>query len=358
VRLQSWFPFNVFVCVNGREMLAARMRRNGMAFRQRDNCFSWVEDVERAQRYLEEQKALLWSLELTRLVNLTHPQLTTWPGLERPYFWSAEQTEWATDVMFRSQQLLKKLMPGFIDHAMKTLGSVDVMKFLSHHLNKDGRINGHFRGEVGTDLRGRAEGTRVRFSVGMNSVKFYDKQGSVLRVETTINDAKPFKSYRTSEQDPKGKKSWRRMRKGVADLPRRTEVSQSANERCLTALASVTLPTTSVTESVSRVSRRRVNDGRKVRGLNVWGEDQLLLETIGRGEYLVNGFRNRDLRADLGLSTSQMGYRLRLLRAHGVIRKVSGTHRYQITERGRELTAALTKTKEIPAHGKNREILP
>ena len=47
VRMQTWFPFSVFVCVNGREMLARRMSSEGIAFRQRDNCFSWVEDVAR-----------------------------------------------------------------------------------------------------------------------------------------------------------------------------------------------------------------------------------------------------------------------------------------------------------------------
>ena len=51
VRMQTWFPFNVFVCVNGREMLAGRMAREGMAFWQRDNCFSWVEDATRAQGF-------------------------------------------------------------------------------------------------------------------------------------------------------------------------------------------------------------------------------------------------------------------------------------------------------------------
>ena len=37
---------------------------------------------------------------------------------------------------------------------------------------------------------------------------------------------------------------------------------------------------------------------------------------------------------------------LRLLRAHGLINKISRTHRYQVTERGRLLTAALRATRD------------
>jgi hypothetical protein len=190
VRLQTWFPFNVFVCVNGREMLANRLSREGMAFRQRDNCFSWVEDVASAQRFLDEAVSMPWTAELTRVVDLSHPSWRSWPGLDRAYYWSAEQTEWATDVMFRSQKELSRLVPSWIEHSLTTLGCSDVMRFLGHHVNKTGAINGHYRGEVGTDVVGRPEGARVSFRVNRNGVKFYDKQGSVLRVETTINDTR------------------------------------------------------------------------------------------------------------------------------------------------------------------------
>ena len=59
----------------------------------------------------------------------------------------------------------------------------------------------------------RAEGTRVAFRVNGNQVKFYAKQGSVLRVETTINNPKDMQSYRASESDPEGPKKWRGMKK-------------------------------------------------------------------------------------------------------------------------------------------------
>jgi len=50
--------------------------------------------------------------------------------------------------------------------------------------------------------------------------------------------------------------------------------------------------------------------------------------------------------------------RLRMLRTHGVIRKVTGTHRYHLTNRGRELIAALAKTQEIQQVEDNRKTAP
>src|SRR5437016_10426310 len=39
VRVQTWFPFTVSVCLNGREWLARQMDRAGIGYEQRDNCF-------------------------------------------------------------------------------------------------------------------------------------------------------------------------------------------------------------------------------------------------------------------------------------------------------------------------------
>jgi hypothetical protein len=359
VRLQSWFPFNVFVCVNGRDMLAGELRRQGIAFRQRDNCFTWVQDLERAQQLLHEQVQQDWSAELTRLLTSSHPGWSQWPGMDRPHYWSAEQTEWATDVLFRSRAALSRLMPGLVQHALVGLGCRDVMRFLGRAVPQSGGVYGHFAGEVATDYVKRPEGVRVEFRLNRNKVKFYDKQGSVFRVETTIADARDLKSYRAKESDPDGAKSWRRMKKGVSDLPRRTQVSQRSNERCLEALAAAATERT-LGELTAQVSVRTKWQGRPARALNLLAADDLrLLHIVGRGEFVLNGFRNRDVRAawygeagqprELKQQSAAVTRQLRLLRAHGVIQKVARTHRYQVTAKGRALIAAVTAAHAAPA---------
>ena len=52
VRVQTWFPFTVDLCLNGRDRLARQMGQAGLAYRQRDNCFIWVQEAARAQALL------------------------------------------------------------------------------------------------------------------------------------------------------------------------------------------------------------------------------------------------------------------------------------------------------------------
>jgi hypothetical protein len=94
------------------------------------------------------------------------------------------------------------------------------------------------------------------------------------------------------------------------------------------------------------------NGRRKARALNpLTGHDGELLRTLAHGEYLINGFRNRDLRGklfgespDAKTRASQAAKITRLLaiaKAHGLILRVQKTHRYQLTALGRRVVTAL-----------------
>jgi len=362
-RTQSWLPFTVQVCMNGREWLARQLDDAGIGYLKKDNCFVDIADLPAAQRLFDEQLRTNWTALLDGLMRQSNPahdaMLGAWPV---PSYWSVEQSEWASDVMFRSAADLTALTPRLVRHGLEVCKCVDVLRFLgARRLAERGRI-GHFQGEVVTDFKQRPEGVRLRFSVNHNSLKIYDKQGSVLRVETTINDPHDLKVFRTKEGDTEGTPQWLPMRRGVADLHRRTEVSQKSNERCLDSLAAVaeTQPLGTLT---ARLSQPAQLAGRRVRALNpLASDDAALLETVGRGEFLLNGFRNRDVRAVLhpgatsALSATAaeterrrqaaaVTRRLRLLRAHGVIQKVAKTQRYMVTEYGRQAIAALAAAK-------------
>jgi hypothetical protein len=357
-RLQSWFPFTVQICLNGREWLSRQMDRAGLGYVRRDNCFVQLADVAATQRLMDEQLASDWPVLLDGLARRSNP------GLDEvlrahpvPYYWSADESEWASDVMFRSPQALAKLAPRLYRHGIETLRSGDVLAFLGRKVAADKKIHGNFQAEVMTDLKERAEGKRIKHAVNRNWIKMYDKQGSVLRVETVINEPRPFKVYRPKEGDEEGTKDWRYLRKGVADLHRRAEVSHKANERYLESLATVeeTTPLAELTASVCRPVRWH---GVRVRALNLLGaEDARLLEAVSRGEFLVNGVRNRDLRPllfeKLGSSAAErkrqaaaVTRKLRLLRAHGLVRKVPKSHRYQVTAQGRTLLTALAAARQ------------
>jgi len=142
----------------------------------------------------------------------------------------------------------------------------------------------------------------------------------------------------------------------VGELWRRAQVSAAANRRYLEALASVT-DKTPAGQASATVCRPVVRDGRRHRALNPWSEpDAALLAAVSRGEYTINGLRNRDLRRQLWPKVGNVQperqraaavtRQLRLLRAHGLLRKVSGTHRYVMTESGRKIITALLAARQ------------
>ena len=189
-----------------------------------------------------------------------------------------------------------------------------------------------------------------------NSIKVYDKGGSLLRIETTINNPDAFRSYRWSEAEPEGDKQWRRMRRGVADMHRRAEVSQAANDRYAEALAALDT-TTPLGQLAATVCRSVSKDGKRYRALQPFSaEDRALLEAISDGAYATGGFCNGDLASRLygGKSgdaavrsriASKVSYRLRILRGHGLIRKSPGRRRYHMTSKGRQIATALLQAQ-------------
>lgn len=354
-RIQTWLPFRIQICVNGREWLARGMDAAGLHYVQRDNCFTWLEQPEQAQRLMDQQLRSDWPVllsEIARSLNPLHERM--FAAFPMEYYWSTYQSEWATDIMFGKAAALAHLYPRLVQHGLTSFLSPDVMRFLGRKTPSGGGLPPRLEAEVVSDVKRRPEGVRIKHRVGDNSVKMYDKQGSVLRVETTINDVEQYKTFRAPENRPDAEPSWQRMRKGVADLHRRAEVSQAANDRYLQALASVE-DTTSLGELAARLCRPVRYQGRRVRAINPHApDDTALLEAISRGEFTLNGLRNRDLRALLfpkpprtqleqKRQAAVVSRKLHLLRAHRLIRKVPHTHRYHLTKAGRiTLTALIT----------------
>jgi hypothetical protein len=351
VRLQSWFPFAVQICINGREWLGRRLVAERMAHQRYDNCFPWVADVARAQQFLDDQLTTNWHQvldEVLRLVNPLHEEIfATWP---MEYYWTAYQTEWATDVMFSDAAALASLYPVLARHALLHFQSPDLMRFLGR------KLHGNFAGALGADYKHRAEGLRVKHWANGNSLKMYNKANGLLRIETTLGNPSDFLVLRPRNNEPDGKLAWRPIRKSVADLYRRAQISQRANERYLDALAAVddSTPLATVFDQVAQPTTWR---DRRVRALRIGDPaDVALLAAISRGEFVTAGFRNRDIRALLHPQVTddpttprrlaaRVGRQLRLLRAHGLIHKVPKTHRYRLTTKGQTLTAALTAAR-------------
>ncbi|MCU0690025.1 MAG: hypothetical protein MUF54_01355 [Polyangiaceae bacterium] len=58
---------------------------------------------------------------------------------DRPadYYWTAHQSEWATDIEFRDPKRLQAVHLDLVRHGMLCLTNPDIMRFLGHRLNND-----------------------------------------------------------------------------------------------------------------------------------------------------------------------------------------------------------------------------
>jgi hypothetical protein len=355
VRLQTWLPFDQFICINGREWLGRSLDAAGIDYLRKENCFLRLANVNRAQRMLDQQVSFNWRPALDQLADAMVPNLQqVLAPCSMPYYWTIAESEWATDFMFDRTRHLAQLYPSLLQHGMSSFGSKDIMRFLGQKVPLHGNAFPGQRCQIISDLRGRPEGMRIKHRMGSNSVKMYNKQGSVLRIETTLNDVTELKSPR---RRPDGSVKWMQMRKGIADARQRAHVSQTANQRYIDAIATVATPITlaSVTlQLCSAVTWKR----QRVRGLNpLQGSDAQLLEAVSKGEFLLHGLRNRDLQAvffpqvtddpkEKRRRSAQISRKIRILRAHGLLNKLPNTHRYVVSEKGRRVITALITVRQ------------
>jgi hypothetical protein len=58
VKLQTWFPLQIQVYVNGHEWLARKLLVNRVSYRKRETAFLWIEDMARAQAFSDRFASL------------------------------------------------------------------------------------------------------------------------------------------------------------------------------------------------------------------------------------------------------------------------------------------------------------
>jgi len=258
-------------------------------------------------------------------------------------------------VVFRRAATLRRLYPRLVHHGLTALGSTDVLRFLGRRIPASGEVPKHFQGEVLSELKQREEGVRIKHTVNGNSVKLYDKAftavGSVLRAEATLQNTDDLRVYRPREGIRKG--CW--LGGGCdAGLP-----------ICIAERRFRSKPQSATWMPWPKSMRTRPWRN----WLGVWaapeveGTQRAGFAPLGRGSSLVAAVSEgslpsrdsatatcKEFSSPKHLPTSKKpagaglgGASAALAAGHGLIRKISGTHRYQLTPGGRKaITALLT----------------
>jgi hypothetical protein len=340
VRVPTWCPFRLQFYFNGHNWLANQLKERGITYEMLDNAFVYIADYAAANKMANEFEVETLHLRLDEFARQYCPIVTE---LHLDYYWSIMQTEYATDLVFKSRDTLQAFYPHLLETLTHAVKPADIATFLGR------KLNGNYQGEMGNRFNKRWLGTRIKHQMGPLSIKMYDKFRFILRIETTVNNVSFFKHYRqVQHRDGSTSMRWAPMKKTIHSLPALQEVLSAANGRYLKFISSIATPEVGV-EKLHRLAETKTENQHRHKGFNLFSEeDTCLFRTLLQGEFFISGFTNKQLRTYLAdISASQVTRLLKRLRVHGVIKKVGRHYKYYLTDFGRQSAAMALKLREM-----------
>lgn len=354
LKIQTWFPYNVQIYINGREYLSKIFDKNNIKYEMYNNSFSYIDNFDKAQKLADNilnQKISDSFDGLIEKINIHLPKIEE--IFSHSYYWCIDQCEFATDINFKSHEDLSLFYKTLVETTYFTFSSEDIYSFFGRNIS---RIYMFSKGEIVSDLRHRYQGYRIKFKINNNQIKMYDK-GNNLRIEVTINNPRDFKVLKIKQNDETGEitetKEWIPMGKSISNLYRYVEISKSITKRYIDALPDIDTDEVPLKE-IEKISSRKESNNKFYSAFNILNEDTLnLFEEISKGEYLINGFNNKFIRRNLYNNSedkkliNKTTRTLSKLKAHGIIKKVARKNKYYLTTDGRKIiTSILIYTKK------------
>lgn len=233
MRIPSWCPFQIQFYFNGHNALAAQLDKAEIAYELADNAFLHIAEFAQANAFAK--------LNIERL----HQQLDSYarhycPVIDRfgvEIRWSITQAEFATDVVFRTQNALEAMLPPLMETLIQAVKPADIATFLGRKLDT------RYQDEVGNRFNHRWLGRRIQHTMGPVSIKMYDTFNAVLRIETTVNNVSFFQHYRTvAHRDGTTAKQFAKMKKSIYSLAPLAQALEKVNQRYLTFISAIDTP--------------------------------------------------------------------------------------------------------------------
>lgn len=340
MRVQTWAPFRLQFYCNGHSYLAQKLKKEGVEFTKLENCFSFIADWERACDLAASMPLDRLHRHCDRLAKMICPVTDTFKTI---YHWSIMQCEYSTDLVFNNQATLQILYEALSRAAVCAIKAPDVAMFLGR------KLDNHFQGELGSSFNTRVEGTCIKHFMGPAAVKLYDKQGLVLRIETTINDVTFFKHYRMVEhRDGTRENKFAPVRKSLYSLAPLQEIMTAVNNRYLKFISELADPSGGV-KRLKKISQTVKVNGKGFGGFNLFHNDDLtLFQILARGENNIAGINNKRIREMIGdWKSARVSRLLKRLRLHGIIKRAGKTYHYYLTELGRRSVLTALKLREL-----------
>ena len=331
IKVCTYAPYAVKICLNGNEWAKCQLQQRGIAFEPLDNGFLSCDDPDTLQKICDQLGPEQFQAFFTKWQSRLPWRLT--PEDQRvgyQYRLSIWQVEFSRTQVFddpaRGRQWFEAIIRDNLD-----VGRPDRIQLVfERRVTK--KTPGLFRTKVVVD----GVNPSLHAYYKKTHVKQYFKENRALRTETTINNTKDF--Y---------------VNKDISNLPFLQQLGRQINRRLLDAQR-ISYDCVLSGQSLARIVQPTVTaDGQRAPALRL-GQPRVmaLLSALTSFAHIPRGFTNKILRkqvADLlgsdstPYGTNQMSYDLRRLRNKGIIWRIPDSYRYQLTTYGRKVALFFTK---------------
>lgn len=336
IKFSSYAPFAGRAYLNGHEYVKRQLEKEGIAYEALENGVRSCDDPKRSQTIADTITASKIENTLRTWLKIIPTPIDGLPwGLGIKYFFSLLQVEYALTQVWKCAQNGRQFFEQVIRENLD-LGRPEkvglIFKKRITKRSKQKRFMTHLM----------QYGTIPVFHIYYlsNKLKQYFKEAVSLRNELTINNPRDFGIGKTLNG-----RNLRALRKfGEETINRLLRVETLSHD-----------PSVSVAKLKELETPAEVGEGRKVSALPRSNTRVRALFNALIGCHLIcGGFRNRDLKSRLAqllgkaiteISTGQMSYDLRRLRGHGIIAKVEGTNRYEVTLEGLHLALFISQVE-------------
>lgn len=337
LRVGSYVPFEATGYFNGHSFLARWLEKAKIAFKLRDNSFTYVDDPQVLQKAADsldckliEQRFNYWSFKLGPKFSRSERQALG--GLRR--YWCFAQVEYCMNFIFKRNRPIRDLYVRSCDLGLMTLTMDRIANIFGRRVTR--RIKGKFE----TVLERMDEGHHVlRGYFKRSFVKQYEKWRTFLRLEVVSNDVKDLGLKRKglhglSELQTKMKEAVGRFAEGVA-----VNLNNGGQYDLLGTLARP------VIQGRTKVAGIRIESARIARllGLLLRGAPGNLRGWLSSELYEVALKAYEITKSDYTIN--QLRYDLRKLKQHGIVERIAGTHCYRLTNRGARIAILLIQIR-------------
>jgi hypothetical protein len=329
-KTNAYAPWPVWIWLNGHTWAQRQCERLGIGYSCLDNGFRSCEDPQALQRICDRLgpgavNSFFWRWQKRLPSPLTRADLRAGYVYELAF----RQFEISDTRVFDRPAAGRSFFEQLIrDH-------LDVGRPESVSLIFDRRIIRTTPGSWRTKVITQGVDPQISCCYKSSRIKQYFKEHRALRTETVICNTRDFGIGRRVTAE-----NWKALR----------AVGDSANQRLCDAQAADAKPAPDVA-TFTEVTRPSTIDGQHAPALR-FGEPRVMavMAAVIGFTHLLAGFDNPTLvrlvesQLDRPYTSRQATYDLRRLKRKGLIERLPGHHRYQLTPRGRRVAVLFTKT--------------